>query len=189
MSGVNIAQVKPIAQKGQYMPKPPRHNNTYDDEHNQTIPKANGNRSKKPTSTRRRIAQNVVGLKDLLFKGEDVNMPKKKHKSRAGSSRVNLQLPIGNIQTNTFIIQINNQPVKLPQSDLSFVMDEADANDQARQAVGGGKYSKINRRIRLKNPKAPNDNAGAATNKTNGDMPSELNSQTDNTMALTDKQE
>ena len=30
MNGVNIAQVKPIAQKGQYQPKPPRHNQTYD---------------------------------------------------------------------------------------------------------------------------------------------------------------
>lgn len=190
MSGVSIAQIRPVAQRSQHggPVKPPRPltNNFEGSESNQHLTKRYNNKKHRPTScyqnnggTRKRIAQNVVGLKDLLWKGgiSDENSAEvvKKAKKRSGSSsRVNLQFPIGNIQNNTYIIQINNQPVKLPQSDLSFVMDETPQSSQ-QVASSGKQYAKINRRIRLKNPHGPTPASRSNTDLDNEDTAEKQN--------------
>ena len=132
MGGVSIQQVKPVAQKTasttqhksgvSYVSRPPRpHNYDTVDSEAHTLP--NGKNSfkgkkteRRPTSsfvtagnaaTKKRINQNVVGLKDLLFKGGDFvsnggssngNGGLKKQRLKSSQGRgVNLELPINNI--------------------------------------------------------------------------------------------
>ena len=71
--------------------------------------------------------------------------PKTGKASLRGNRHVHF--PINSISANTFIIQINNQPVKLPQNDLSFVMNESEHQPSQTNV----RFPRVNRRIRLKN--------------------------------------
>ena len=97
MNGVPISQVKPVGASQ----KPPM-----------GLPSETRKTGRRPASnhaqlTRRRLGQNAVGLKDLLFKNDKF---KERKGSRQGTQRAKIgqngtiSLPINSIQANTFII-------------------------------------------------------------------------------------
>mmetsp|Transcript_22714 Transcript_22714/g.28106 ORF Transcript_22714/g.28106 Transcript_22714/m.28106 type:complete len:101 (+) Transcript_22714:1610-1912(+) len=89
------------------------------DQHPQRQRRSKNERNRPTTTinsnTKKRITSNMVGLKDLLFRGQDFvsasSSQKGGAKKSATTNRANsngYQFPINNISTNTFIIQINN---------------------------------------------------------------------------------